>query len=263
MKTVDFGQIDGAVVLFGGPYSNLQALTALRELVGETVAICTGDLVGYCAEPNETVALFFQSGFRTIAGNCERQLVAGEADCGCGFDENTVCDVLSAGWWPWLLNTAHRETVSLLRDLPDLASFTQNGRRYAVIHGGATMISRFLWPSSCETEFMSEIDAIERWIGPVDGIIAGHCGIAFQRMIGHHQWINTGAIGLPPHDGRPESRYVVLTDGQPLFQRLRYDHEVASGKMKSAGLVQGYHETLKNGIWPSEEILPRGLRRSI
>lgn len=263
MKTTDFGQVDSSIVLFGGPYSNIQALAALKESIGETVAICTGDLVGYCAEPNETVELFFQSGFLTIAGNCERQLVAGEADCGCGFDENSLCDLLSAGWWPWLLKTAHPDTITRLRDLPDIACFTQNGRRYAVIHGGATAISRFLWPSSCETEFKSEIDAIEQWIGPVDGIVAGHCGIAFQRMIGRHQWINTGAIGLPPHDGRPEGRYVVLTDGQPLIHRLRYVHEIASGKMKLAGLVHGYHETLTTGIWPSEEMLPYTLRRSV
>lgn len=262
MKAIDFGQVDDSVVLFGGPYSNLQALIALRELIGETIAICTGDIVGYCAEPNETVKMFFHSGFRTIAGNCELQLVAGETDCGCGFDEDSMCDLLSAGWWPWLLKTATPEVISLLRDLPDIASFTHNGLRYAVIHGGATLISRFLWPSSDEAEFKSEIDAIERWIGPVDGIVAGHCGIAFHRMIGRHQWINTGAIGLPPHDGRPECRYVVLTDGQPLFRRLSYDYETARGKMKTSGLVQGYHETLATGIWPSEDVLPCALRRS-
>lgn len=263
MKTIDFGQVGNSVVLFGGPYSNLQALVALKDLIGESTAICTGDIVGYCAEPNETVEMFFRSGFLAIAGNCELQLVAGEADCGCGFDEDSMCNLLSAGWWPRLLKTAKPNIITLLRDLPDIASFTQNGRRYAVIHGGVTHISRFIWPSSAESEFKCEIDAIETSIGPVDGIVAGHCGIAFHRTIGRHQWINTGAIGLPPHDGRPESRYVVLSDGQPLFRRLNYDHEIASAKMTSAGLVQGYHDALTTGIWPSEDILPSALRRSM
>ena len=80
-------------------------------------------------------------------------------------------------------------------------------------------------------------------------------------MIGDHQWINAGAIGLPPHDGRPETRYAVLTDGDVVFHRLSYDYETERQAMTDAGLVQGYDQTLSTGIWPSEEVLPPELRR--
>ena len=80
-------------------------------------------------------------------------------------------------------------------------------------------------------------------------------------MVGGKHWINTGAIGLPPHDGRPETRYATLSDGEVTFQRLSYDHDTAFARMRAAGLTQGYHQTLNTGLWPSEDVLPEELRR--
>ncbi|MEM8803386.1 MAG: metallophosphoesterase family protein [Pseudomonadota bacterium] len=261
MKHADFGHMDGPVVLFGGPYSNLQAMEAMASAIGDRDAICTGDVVGYCANPNETTTHLMARGVPVIAGNCEQQLAEGKEDCGCGFGEDSACDLLSRGWWPHLLGTASPETVSALSDLPEIGTFTHQSRRYAVIHGGATAINRFLWPSSDAGEFDEEIAAIEAVVGQVDGVVSGHSGIAFHRHIGRHQWINAGAIGLPPHDGRPETRYAVLTDGDVVIERLSYAHEAAAAAMETAGLTQGYHQTLRTGIWPSEDILPEALRR--
>ena len=56
MRVQDFGHFDEGVTLFGGPYSNLQALEALAALV-ERPAICTGDVVAYGGDPAATVAL--------------------------------------------------------------------------------------------------------------------------------------------------------------------------------------------------------------
>ena len=48
MKLVDLGELDAPVLLFGGPYSNLQATQALVELakregIPASHMICTGD----------------------------------------------------------------------------------------------------------------------------------------------------------------------------------------------------------------------------
>ena len=66
---------------------------------------------------------------------------------------------------------------------------------------------------------------------------------------------------MPPHDARPETRYVVLENGEVTVPRLGYDHPAARGRMEEAELTQGYHETLSSGVWPSEDVLPRELRR--
>ena len=261
MKNRDFGKLDGPVVLFGGPYSNLQAFEAMIAAIGQRDAVCTGDIVAYCAEPNETAALFAASGYPSIVGNCEAQILDDGEGCGCGFAPGSACDTLSAGWWPFLRRSIDRAALAALSELPDIGSFLHQDRRYGVIHGGVTDISRFLWPSSPGAEFEEEIAAVENAIGPVDGIVAGHSGIAFQRMIGRHHWINTGAIGVPPHDGRSETRYVVLENGEATIHRLTYDHQTARARMESAGLVQGYHETLSSGLWPAEDLLPSELRR--
>ena len=261
MKVQDFGHFDGPVVLFGGVYSNKHAFLALIDAINGRDAICTGDIVGYCAEPNETTALFSAEDYWSIAGNCERQLADGSEDCGCGFEDGSTCSVLSQGWWPYLIKTATPDVVSWLHNLPDIGIFHQSGRRYAVLHGGASSVSRFLWPSTHEADFRHEIDVLEAEIGAVDGIVSGHSGIAFQRVIDERQWINAGAVGLPPHDGRPDTRYGVLENGDVTFEHLSYDAAGAALAMQDAGLTQGYEVALESGIWPSEDILPDELRR--
>lgn len=261
MKVQDFGHFDGPVVLFGGAYSNKQALLALRDAIGAHPAICTGDIVGYCAEPNETAAIFSAEEYWSVAGNCERQLAEGSEHCGCGFEDGSVCSVLSQGWWPYLLKTAAPDVVTWLHNLPDIGVFHQQGRRYAVLHGGASSVSRFIWPSTDKTDFVHEIKVLEAEIGAVDGVVAGHSGIAFHRRINGRHWINAGAIGMPPHDGREETRYVLLENGEVSFERLSYDAAGAAAAMRAAGLTQGYEKTLESGIWPSEDILPDELKR--
>ena len=261
MKVQDLGRFDGPVVLFGGVYSNEHALLALIKAIGGRDAICTGDIVGYCAAPNTATALFSAEDYWSVAGNCERQLADGSEDCGCGFDDGSACSILSQDWWPYLLKTATPDVVTWLHNLPDIGIFTHCGRRFAVLHGGATSNSRFLWPSTDEADFVHEIEALEANVGAVDGIVAGHSGIAFHRWIDGRQWINAGAIGMPPHDGRAETRYAVLASGEVTFERLSYDHEAAAIAMQNAGITQGYEKTLQSGIWPSEDILPDALRR--
>lgn len=261
MAVRDFGRLDGPVVLFGGPYSNLPALRALADVLKGRPAICTGDIIGYCAEPVETVALLRSTKIHAIAGNCERQIAEGAEDCGCGFENKSACDLLSRGWYPFARAACDADTVNWLDALPEIGVFTHEGRRYGVIHGGVTSISRFLWPSSADNHFLSEIRALEDLIGPVDGVIAGHSGVAFHRGIDGLQWINAGVIGLPPHDGRQATRYAVLEGGEVIIHRLDYDAARARERMEAAGLVQGYHRALESGLWTSEDVLPPELRR--
>ena len=261
MKVADFGRFDGAIALFGGPYSNLQATQALAATLGEMPAVCTGDVVAYCGDPAATVAFVRSKQWPVIAGNCELQIAEGAGDCGCGFGDGTTCDLLSKGWYPHALAACDAETRDWMGALPEFGVFVHDSKRYAVLHGGASSVNRFLWPSSAEDDFQAEIALVERAVGPVDGVVAGHSGIAFQRTIGRHRWINAGAIGLPPHDGRQETRFAVLEHGEVTFHRLAYDYEKAASTMDALGLTQGYNAALRSGIWPSEDILPTELRR--
>ncbi|MDC0737048.1 metallophosphoesterase family protein [Cognatishimia sp. SS12] len=267
MKTVDLGVLDGPLLLFGGPYSNLQATKALLSVAQErgiapTQMICTGDLVAYCADGAATVALLRDHGCAILAGNCEKQLAAGALDCGCGFDSGTTCDLLSAGWYAHANDTIDAGQRDWMADLPDLITFSHAGRRYAVVHGGATDISRFVWPTSPDAVFAEEFAAITQHVGAVDAVIAGHSGLAFERVSSKGLWLNAGAIGMPANNGDTATRYMLLQGGQVEICALKYDYDAAARAMEAAGLRQGYHSALRTGYWPSEEVLPLDLRRA-
>ncbi|MCE2921377.1 MAG: metallophosphoesterase, partial [Roseomonas sp.] len=88
---------DGPLLVFGGPYSNLQATQAIlaeaaRRSIPSQRVICTGDVVAYGADAAACCDLIMASGIWVIAGNCEENLAAGALDCGCGFAEGTACD---------------------------------------------------------------------------------------------------------------------------------------------------------------------------
>lgn len=261
MQVQDLGAVRGEITIFGGPYSNKQALSAVLERARGTI-ICTGDLVAYCGAPNSVIELIRARNVHVVAGNCEKQLAARALDCGCGFEAGTSCDLLSAKWYAF----ANAQVGDAARDwmgaLPDILMFTQNGRRFAVIHGGVTDVARFLWSVSEEAEFLQELDALNMLVGDIDVVIAGHSGIAFKRQIAGVDWINAGVIGMPPHDGSPDSEFLRLSEtGEARLEKLEYDVAGAVADMQRAGLTQGYHLSLQSGIWPSEDILPQALRR--
>lgn len=274
LRLHDLGTLEGPVLIFGGPCSNLQAteaVLALAEAAGIPPArrICTGDMVAYCAAPEATARAVLDGCVAVAAGNVERQLAAGADACGCGFAEGSACDRLAQDWYGAARRAlaAAPDLLARFAALPDIVLFRHGGRRHAVLHGGARDIARYLWPSSPEADFAVEIAAIEAAAGPVEVVLAGHCGLAFHRRIGGVDWINAGAVGLPPHDGRPMTRHVILRDDTPaargvVFQRLAYDHAAAARDMRRAGMPEAYARCLETGLWPSEEVLPPALRRA-
>ncbi len=125
-----------------------------------------------------------------------------------------------------------------------------------------TAINRFLWPTSPEAAFAEEVAAFEELAGPLDAILAGHCGLPFRRTVAGRLWFNTGALGMPPNDGDPRTSFGVIAADGPRIERLAYDHRAAAGAMRMAGLDQGYDVAVVGGWWPSQESLPPDLRRA-
>jgi len=265
----DFGVLDGPVLLFGGPYSNFEATAALFErasllgITGERM-ICTGDVCAYCGNPAETARLVMGSGCAVIAGNCELSLGTRAADCGCGFADGAACDRFAMEWFRFADTALDDGSRAWMRALPGVGSFCAWGKRYAVVHGAASAVNRFIWPVADDEEMRREIALIEAALGPVDGVIAGHTGMAFERVVDMGErpvrWINAGAIGLPAHDGDVRTSFAVLTEDGVRFERLDYDHGAAAAAMRAAGLRAGYDRSLESGYWPSEDSFPPRMR---
>lgn len=259
-RTRDIGRFDAPVLVCGGAYSNLEALQALMAAAG-TLGISpdhiihTGDVVAYCADPTATAALLRESGAHAIQGNVEESLAASLPDCGCGFNENSLCDKLAAEWFSYADAHTGEELRRWMGLLPHHLTFEISGIRARVVHGSVQEINRFLFASQPDSDFEAELT-----LADADMVIGGHSGIPFTRRIGTRVWHNSGSLGLPANDGTTRVWFSVLTpqDGGVRIDHhaLQYDHLSASTKMFEAGVCTEYAATLREGIWPSLDILP-------
>ena len=263
---------DGPLLVFGGPYSNLQATQAMRDLadrldIPPQRVICTGDLVAYGAHPNETAALIRDWGCLAIQGNCEAQLAARAPDCGCGFEEGSVCDALSAGWYGYADRVLEDGLRAWMGGLPTALRLRWAGRELLVVHGGVEgaeglpepAISRFRFASDPAAGFRAEFAA-----AAADIVLAGHAGIPFLRRIeqgGRRRlWVNAGVIGVPANDGRASGWFALLQRGEGgievALRRLDYDAAAAAADLRVAGAAPAYADAMETGLWPSLDILP-------
>lgn len=255
------------VLVFGGPYSNLRALAAMRRVADDLglapeQVICTGDVVAYCVEPEETVQAIRDWGCHVVAGNCEEQLAAGAADCGCGFEEGSACDLLAKGWYPFAQARLSRAMCAWMEQLPSAITFDLGGRSFRVIHGGVRLTNRFVFASERQALHEEHTDAA------ADVVVAGHSGLPFiarMRSGGHDgAWFNPGVIGMPANDGTPDGWYGLIecTEGSVRLSTLRlaYDHIGAAAAMRRFGHANGYARSLVTGLWPSLDILPAAER---
>ncbi|MCU4158702.1 radical SAM protein [Acidiphilium sp. AL] len=251
---------DEPVLAFGGSYSNLQATEALlaaadRHGIPPARIICTGDVIAYGADPRATLDRLRGAGVAIVMGNCEEQLAAGAADCGCGFVSGSACDRLSAAWFDFAAARITDEARRFMAMLPRRIDLIIGGRRLAIVHGAPSRINRFLFASDDDAGFAAEIA-----LAGTDGVIGGHCGLGFTRIVGGRIWHNAGAIGLPANDGTSRGWYSILTprrDGFSLaVHPLGYDYRAAAAAMRAAGLPEDYADAIETGIWPSFDILP-------
>ena len=251
------------VLIFGGVYSNLQALEALMAEAGRrgiepANMVCTGDIVAYGADASACVDMIRYMGVACIAGNCEEQLAAASEDCGCGYAPGSSCDVLSKTWYEHASRQMSQGQRDWMNSLPPSLDIAMNGLKLKVVHGSLQEVNRFVYAST-----PARIKAHDLDLGGCDGIIAGHCGLPFTQVAGGRFWHNAGALGMPANDGTPRVWCSVLMPGSDPRSldiehiALEYDQASASAAMRQAGLPEDYARALEDGLWPSCDVLPK------
>ncbi len=267
LRVRDLGEIDAPLLICGGAYGNLEALTALLDAAAKLQIppgriIHTGDVAAYCADPAACAELLRNAGAPAILGNVEESLMSDAEDCGCGFEKGTVCDNLSDQWYSYARERIGPELKAWMRSLPDHIGFMCAGRRVRVVHGCASSINTFLF-ESVETQ----VYEAEFQLANADIIIAGHTGLPFTRHFsGGRIWHNSGALGLPGNDGTPRVWYSVAmpdaTSGLSFtHMALNYDFRTASRKVRDAHLPSAYADALETGLWPNADWLPEAEQR--
>lgn len=259
----ELGLLSDELIVFGGVYSNRQALEAFRKITDQSglppsQIICTGDIVGYCADPQYCLDHIKDWGIPSIAGNVEIQLREDSELCGCNFEEGSRCDQFSQTWFPYAKIHTEPSVVPWLNQLPHFLRFTFAGKRFAVIHGSYFDTSEFIFRSSPWAQKAQNLEVLE-----ADVILAGHAGLPFHEITGDKAWINAGVIGMPANDGDTKVWYLRLkADPQQdlgfsiSHHSFAYDHQKAASLMRDKGLPSEYAHTLETGIWDNCEILP-------
>lgn len=258
---LDLGVIDAPMLVFGGPYSNLRAVQAMRaraDALGIPAArvICTGDVVAYAGEPAETVDAVMDWGCTTVMGNCEESLGLEADDCGCGFDAGTACDVLAREWYAFANAAISPAQRAWMRALPRTVTFETAGRRFAVVHGSAASINEFVFEYGDDAPKLRDLDALG-----VDAVIGGHAGVPFLQRFGARVWMNAGVIGMPANDGTPRVWFSLIRpvgDGvlRITLEPLDYDHAGAARAMREKRLPESYAKCLETGLWPNMDVMP-------
>ncbi|GAB3977169.1 metallophosphoesterase family protein [Spirosoma terrae] len=261
----DLGIRSGKLLVFGGSYSNLQALESLRTIADQLQIpphniICTGDIVGYCAQPEESIQFVKNWGIQAIQGNVEQNIIRGEDDCGCNFTEGGRCDLFSRTWFPYAVQTLSAKSVDWLRTLPLQLSFHYADKSVTVLHGAATGIADFVFASTPWSVKENTFAATG-----ADVVLAGHAGLPFaDKQVSDtgidRYWLNAGVIGMPANDGTPRVWYLLLDDKDGAFtysfHAFTYDNLAAHQLMMTNQLPESYAQTLLTGIWDNCEILP-------
>lgn len=258
--TAELGDIDDAILVFGGPYSNLEATEAvLREAARHGVrrerVICTGDVAAYSADPQASADRLRAAGVTVVMGNTDESLGQGAEDCGCGYEEGSICDLLSKRWYAYAAAQLDDETKRWMKELPRALSLRLGGRRLSVVHGGVSEINRLIFAST-----RAQVKRGEIGLSGAEGVIVGHSALPFTQVFGATLWHNAGVIGQPANDGTPRAWYSTLrVSGESIIvehHALSYDHAAAAAKMRRRGLPEEYAGSLSTGLWHDCDILP-------
>lgn len=260
MNFLDLGEITSPLIICGGAYGNLEALTALETArqahgIPDDRVIHSGDAAAYCADADAACGFMRTRGWHAIKGNVEEQLAGGADNCGCGFAEGSACDMAAVKWYAHTAATLTPENRRWIAGHPDRLTFTMAGRRFTVVHGSPSQTNRFMFASLPEAEFERELN-----LADTDAVIAGHTGIPFTKIVGSRLWHNSGALGMPANDGTARVWYAVLEPLGPNVHirhlPLSFDATAAAAKIRERALPQGYADALETGLWPALDILP-------
>lgn len=259
-NTLKLGKLAGKLLVFGGVYSNLEALLALKKVATEMEIptqniICTGDIVGYCADPSACLTHVKDWGIHSILGNVELQLRSGDDSCGCNFEDGSTCDLLSKSWYPYAQSQVDEDQIEWLKTLPEFITFNYCGKKFFVLHGSIKESAEFIFASTKDEVFLENFEKTG-----ADIILAGHSGIPFSKQMDEKLWLNAGVIGMPANDGTASVWYLIIDSlGDEIkyqYKSLNYDYHLAQTKMLAKALPKAYAQTLTTGIWDNCDVLP-------
>lgn len=225
-------------------HANAFALQAALDDAGERGAegfVCLGDLVGYHAQPHETIALLRERAIRSVVGNHDRMAYsATEAPSG---------GPLARAAMQWTRRVLQEDEVTYLASLP-------MERRFC---GDALLVHSTPWSVDVRLSAPADFEAAARRLNATHPWAAicftGHTHVASVTRVagdgtvhpepaaprklaaGGTWFVNPGSVGLP-RDGANGARYAIYDDTTRdiEFHTAPYDMDAMNQANRSCGL---------------------------
>jgi predicted phosphodiesterase len=229
-------------------HANLEALTAVLERIDSDLAtdqiICSGDLVGYYANPNECLRLIRERGIQCIAGNHDTVAAGLKEPLRFGMSGRNA-----------ILWTRQQLTPDNLRFLQSLPLTLTIDEKILVVHGS-------LHPQPNEDNYLNTPEQIKACFAawpqtdsPLRLCFFGHThrALAYEssgEVVRKHKTqklklqddatylVNPGSVGQPRDRDRRAAFAVFDDETRTLeFHRVEFDREACYRKAEAAGLI--------------------------
>jgi putative phosphoesterase len=237
------------IAIFSDLHGNSTATEAVLAAIDAErpeAAFCLGDLVGYGACPNETIALTRERGIPTIMGNYDDGVGFDRDDCGCAYKDKEE-EARGQQSLLWTRHVTTTDNKAYLRTLLPEIRFEAEGKRFRLVHGSPRRMNEYLFadrdPRSLE-RIAQQADT--------DVLLFGHTHKPWVREIGGVLCINAGSVGKPK-DGDPRAAWALLTveAGEPVqveIRRVPYDISGMAAAIRAAdGLPDHFATDIETG----------------
>lgn len=220
-------------------HSNLEALAAIMAHVRlqkiKTVWVA-GDIIGYCANPNEVLQFLRKENAVMIAGDHDKEvLTLGDLKF---FNEYAQQALIYTN------KVLTEENKAFLSTLKETYEETIDTRRIFMAHGSPdNPLKEYVYSTVPDANLLAMLVKTK-----ADILIIGHTHQPFVRRIGGKLVINPGSVGQP-RDSTPTSEYCILDPMymQATIQRVKYDVNTAAKKIISARLPRYLADRLFQG----------------
>ena len=237
------------IAIFSDLHGNSAATEAVLAAIDAEqpdAVYCLGDLVGYGARPNETIALIRERAIPTIVGNYDDGVGFDRDDCGCAYKDAGERERGQQSLL-WTRSVTTPENKAYLRTLLPEIRFAVEGKRFRLVHGSPRRMNEYLFADR-DPRSLERIAAI----ADADVLVFGHTHQPWVKEINGVLMVNDGSAGKPK-DGDPRAAWALFTvaEAQPVqveIRRVPYDVASMAAAIRGAtGLPDQFGRDIETG----------------
>jgi putative phosphoesterase len=241
--------VTARIAIFSDLHGNsaaTEAVLAAIDAEAPDAVYNLGDLVGYGARPNETIALIRERGIPTIMGNYDDGVGFDRDDCGCAYKDSEE-EARGQRSLVWTRAETTEENKAYLRALLPEIRFAAEGKRFRLVHGSPRRMNEYLFADRDPRSLARIAQGAD-----ADVLVFGHTHKPWVKEIEGVLMVNDGSVGKPK-DGDPRAAWALFTveSGKPVqveIRRVPYDIASMATAIRAAeGLPDRFARDIETG----------------